>query len=302
MTRLAVAPALLALVLAGACAERAPRSVEREAAPKPTTPPPPSAPVTPPPAIRADDATRTLAIPARAQAPESPLSGWCGETAIQEGLLHLGVWAPQRLINKAGRPSHPDLYSPDIPVALTELGVRHSFYPGPRGFDAFASWARAALDDGDPVLAGVKILPTEHPEWGLDHFVLVVGHGSRGLLVNTTWGTRVWVGDTRTPGLSLTNAFYGIRLTGLALPKGALRARVSLVEERADGVTLRASCEGVLPNARVRMERRTARAEERPVWSEELVAVSDRVTKELTVEPDRPSRFHCVPLEARPRD
>ena len=34
-----------------------------------------------------------LAIPARKQHEDAPPSGWCGETAIQEGLLHLGVWA-----------------------------------------------------------------------------------------------------------------------------------------------------------------------------------------------------------------
>src|SRR5687767_11164644 len=138
-------------------------------------------------APRQDDADVLLPIPARAQAPESPPSGWCGETAIQEGLLYLGVWAPQRLINQAGHPSHPDLYSPDIPVALAELGVRTIVYPARgKGYEPFAKWIRASIEDGDPVLAGVKILPTEHPEWGLDHFVLVVGHGTKGLLVNTT--------------------------------------------------------------------------------------------------------------------
>ncbi len=54
------------------------------------------------------------------------------------------------------------------------------------------------------MLAGVKVLPTQHPEWGLDHFVLVVGHGDQGLLVNTTWGDRRWVRDTDTPGADMT--------------------------------------------------------------------------------------------------
>src|SRR5215210_6311635 len=85
--------------------------------PSPSTPASASASISAkPPATEETD--RLLPIPARAQAPESPPSGWCGETAIQEGLLHLGVWAPQALINQAGHPSHPDLYSPDMPVAL----------------------------------------------------------------------------------------------------------------------------------------------------------------------------------------
>src|SRR5438874_7332852 len=66
----------------------------------------------------ADDAKRALPIPARTHAPEAPPEGWCGETAIQEGLLYLGVWAPQAIINRAGHPSHPDLYSNEIPIAL----------------------------------------------------------------------------------------------------------------------------------------------------------------------------------------
>ncbi len=195
----------------------------------------------PPPAA---ESTRVLPIPARAQAAESPPSGWCGETAIQEGLLHLGVWAPQRAINRAGRPSHPDLYSPDIPVALGELGVRTTTYAGARGFDPFASWVRTAIDEGDPVLAGVKILPTQHPEWGLDHFVLVVGYGPRGLLVNTTWGHRAWIAKGATTGLSLDGGFYGIRLRGVSVPAGKRAARVTLLEEGTETVKLRVACAG----------------------------------------------------------
>lgn len=196
-------------------------------------------------AARADEeATRTLPIPARAQAPESPPSGWCGETAIQEGLLHLGVWAPQRAINRAGRPSHPDLYSPDVPVALAELGVATSTYAGARGFDPFAAWVKAAIDEGDPVLAGVKILPTKHPEWGLDHFVLVVGYGPRGLLVNTTWGHRVWIAKGAATGLSLDTASYGIRLRRVATPKDKRPARIAMLEETAETVKLRVTCAG----------------------------------------------------------
>src|SRR5262249_50666376 len=127
------------------------------------------------------DATHVLPIPARNQAKGAPPSGWCGETAIQEGLLHLGVWAPQAFIHHAGKSAHPDLYSKDLPVALAELGVRYSFYaPKKAGYDAFASWARDAIDEGDPIIGGVKILPTEHPDWGLDHFVTIVGYGTKG--------------------------------------------------------------------------------------------------------------------------
>lgn len=242
----------------------------------------------------AGEAPLALAIPPRAHAPEAPPAGWCGETAIQEGLLALGVWASQRLINKAGKPAHPDLYSNDIPVALSELGVRHSLFAGGKGFDAFAKWVAAAVDQGDPVLAGVKILPTQHPEWGLDHFVLVVGHGSDGLLVNTTWGSRRWVADTTTPGLSFRNAFYAIRLHGLTLPPRGRRARLTVLEEDATAVKVRVTCVGLQTGLRYGVERRTTPSEEKPSWSEDLIAEREQIEKELTLEADRAARFQCV--------
>jgi hypothetical protein len=151
------------------------------------------------------------------------------------------MWAPQRLINRAGRPRHPDLYATEIPTALTELGVRFTMYAGPRGYEGLVKWTRRALEAGDPVILGVKILPTQHPDWGLDHFVLAVGHGPKGLLVNTTWGTRQWVADTTTTGLSLANGFYGIRLSDLG---NKPRAHASLVEEGEKMVKIRVSCAG----------------------------------------------------------
>ena len=283
-----------------ACGRRPPDSVALDpgttAAPSTAAPSTAASTVVSFPLPSAGEAPTALLIPPRAHAPEAPPAGWCGETAIQEGLLSLGVWAPQRLINKAGKPVHPDLYSTDIPVALSDLGVRHSFYSGGKGFDAFARWVAKAVDEGDPVLAGVKILPTEHPEWGLDHFVLVVGHREGELLVNTTWGSRRWVGATTTPGLSFKNAFYAIRLTGLTLPPPARPARLIVLDEDASVVKVRVTCAGLKTDTAYRMERRTARSDEKPIWSEELTADGEHVEKELTLDASRPARFHCSPL------
>jgi hypothetical protein len=228
-----------------------------------------------------------LPIAARAQAPESPPSGWCGETAIQEGLLHVGIWAPQKAINRAGRPAHPDLYSSEIPAALTALGVRFTMYAGGRAYAPFSTWTKSAIDSGDPVLAGVKILPTAHPDWGLDHFVLAVGYGERGLLVNTTWGQRAWVADEKTNGLSFHNAMYGIRLLGRNLPKGASPARLTFVsEEGTDSgqarTILHVSCTGTAPTKPVRDLAR---------------GTEPLATQETTVPSDDIARFHCVPRE-----
>lgn len=249
-------------------------------------PPPPFAPAPAPRAATAvpspepeDRSDVELPIPARAQAPESPPSGWCGETAIQEGLLHLGAWAPQSFINRAGRPTHPDLYSPEIPIALRALGVRFERYPArARGYDAFAAWARASIDEGDPVLAGVKILPTAHPEWGLDHFVLVVGYGKKGLLVNTTWGHRAWIASGVTKGLSLDGAFYGLRLRTLSLPANAKQARVEMIEDDAAPPKVRATCDA---------DRRLERVVDGRVDEPDGPAIE--------IDPSRPVTFRCVP-------
>lgn len=195
------------------------------------------------PADPADEARVALPIGARAHAGEAPPAGWCGETAIQEALLYYGVWAPQRAINRAGRPAHPDLYSNEMPAAMEALGLRLAWYaPRARGFDAFAEWARTAIDAGEPVLAGVKLLPTEHPEWGLDHFVLVVGYGERGLLVNTTWGHRQWIAKGATKGISLDSTGWAARVRGVTLPTGMVPARLVPVGESAAEITLRATC------------------------------------------------------------
>jgi hypothetical protein len=255
--------------------------------------PPSSTLVSAPSDVSAETAV-VLPIPAREQSDESPAEGWCGETAIQEGLLYLGVWAPQRIIHRAGRPRHPDLYANEIPMALTVLGVRYTFYPArARSFPAFAAWARGALEDGDPVLAGVKILPTAHPRWDLDHFVLVVGHGAKGLLVNTTWGSRAWVADGET-GLSFKDAVYGIRLHGLRLAANARPARLAVLAEGEATVTVRASCTGLESGKPYRLERRRhARAPEAE-WSRTLVAVSGRVDAELTFDAGVAAQLQCA--------
>jgi hypothetical protein len=172
--------------------------------------------------------------------------------------------------------------------------VRVTAYAGARGYEPFAKWARAAIDAGDPVLAGVKILPTEHPSWGLDHFVLVVGYGDLGMRVNTTWGHREWVGDTTTPGLSLANAFYGLRLRGQsALPPGARAARLELLEEGVDRVNVRVICTGLGAGAHVRFERR-GRPDASPEWSEDATATGEEASRTVTIPAGRVARFRCT--------
>src|SRR5262249_27550991 len=129
---------------------------------------------------------------------------------------------------------------------------------------------------------------------GLDHFVLVVGHGQKGLLVNTTWGNRAWVGDGER-GLSFRNAIYGIRFRGLRLGKGARPARIAVLGEHADTVSVRVSCAGLEDGKEYRLERRERVGDARPAWSETIVAASGRVERDLGLDPDVPAQFQCLP-------
>lgn len=239
-------------------------------------------------AAATDDADRLLPIPARSHADGAPPEGWCGETAIQEALLHHGVWAPQAVINRAGSPAHPDLYSNELPRALDQMGAVYTRYVARRGgYADYEAWVKEALDAGDPVIAGVKILPTAHPEWGLDHFVLVVGHGARGLLVNTTWGSREWTSPARTRGISLVNAGYAIRVTGARRPEGATAARASVIREGAAEVRLAVTCvEGG--------EREVLRATGRGPYAPSGVTRGAPI--EITVPREDTARFSCRPV------
>lgn len=173
-------------------------------------------------------AETTLDIPARSQAAASPKQGWCAETAIQEAMLHFGAYVPQQQINRAGEPSEPDLYWGDIPRALRVLGVRSETWSGRGGRAAFTRWVRDHLRRGHPVIAGVKLYPTEHPRWGLDHIVLIVGvDDDGGMRINTTWGYQTRrsakaLGSKRR-GMSLANRYgrqFAHAITGLSRPSG----------------------------------------------------------------------------------
>ena len=88
-----------------------------------------------------------------------------------------------------GKPVHPDLYANEVPVAMSSLGLEFKAWQG-EGMPAFLRWVQSELAAGHPVLLGVKIYPTAHPEWGLDHFVLAVGCTKDSLTYNTTWKGR----------------------------------------------------------------------------------------------------------------
>jgi len=113
-------------------------------------------------------------------------AGWCGEACIQMALAYYGKQVPQDIIHKAGHPSTSDLEDEDMDPALRNSGLLFLRYSGKSNdLQAFLAWIQKQLRSGHPVICGCKIYPTDHPDWDLDHFVLVTGYNSKGLLINT---------------------------------------------------------------------------------------------------------------------
>jgi len=113
-------------------------------------------------------------------------AGWCGEASIQMALSYYGKQVAQDVIHRAGKPSHSDLQDDDLEVALKALGAVFSRYEGEsKDSKKFVKWIQEQLRSGYPVICGCKIYPTEKPEWDVDHFVLISGYNSKGLLMNT---------------------------------------------------------------------------------------------------------------------
>jgi tetratricopeptide (TPR) repeat protein len=201
-----------------------------------------------------------------------PPEGWCGEVAIQEALLYYGLYYPQEQINEAGSPAQPDLHSHDILKALRMLGIEYQQWPvGPSDPGDFLRWVRRQIAAGLPVLVGVKIYPTQHPEWSLDHFVLAVGVEGESLVLNTTWGFRYICTERQLrsteEGFSFANkhnSFYGISIKGPRVPEGARPVRLFIEKETADRLQVIVKCEDLEPGAEYRLYRLSAADEKDP--------------------------------------
>ena len=204
-----------------------------------------------------------LAIPDTGQEQRRPKSGWCGEAAIQMALSYYGAYASQQAINRAGKAEHPDLYAQEIPAAIRNIGLEYSAWKGD-GLEAFGKWIRGQLAESHPVLLGVKIYPTTHPEWGLDHFVLAVGCTEEALTYNTTWGrpeTKTFARlSAQDQGLSFANRssrYFGCAITGMktaeSTPAGLKPTRVTIGRDGDKQVNLRIGIEKLERGRRYRL-------------------------------------------------
>jgi hypothetical protein len=198
-----------------------------------------------------------LNIAPREDAPGHPSEGWCAEVAIQEALLSLGAYFPQKIINAAGHPEHPDLYADEIPTALRNLHVKYDAWPwnGPRQeLPRFLRWTRRWIAAGHPVLVGVKIYPTEHNDWSLDHFCLCTGTADHALLLNSAWGYRVRRTERQLTslqeGFSFANdqdRYYGISIQGMERHPGPPKVSLHVLCEAGGSMNVAVKCDDLEP-------------------------------------------------------
>ncbi|MFT3713425.1 MAG: hypothetical protein QM817_37690 [Archangium sp.] len=186
-----------------------------------------------------------LPIPDREWDEKAPPEGWCGETCIQMAALHYGAWVPQAAANKAGHPKTPDLWEQDLPVAMNALGM--TFESAPReGTVRMLEWTVKSLRKGTPVIIGVKLVPSKHPDWEVDHLVLAVGFSPEGLLVNSNlegqqrlaWNALLTKEGSKQ--YSLVNdkgTTWGFAVTGI--PGAKPNTRADVIYEMPEAVTLR---------------------------------------------------------------
>jgi hypothetical protein len=209
---------------------------------------------------RAADKPIVLEIPDTGQEERRPESGWCGEAAIQMAMSYYGAYASQKTINRAGKPVHPDLYANEVPAAMKTLGIEFMAWQG-HGLPAFLRWVQSELKAGHPVLLGVKIYPTAHPEWGLDHFVLGVGCTLESLTYNTTWKRQetrsLALLSSQEKGLSFANGsgrHYGLAITGIkANPAVGMKPIRISIDRGQKEVKLHITAENLQPGKRYRL-------------------------------------------------
>ncbi len=213
------------------------------------------------PAIAAAEVQLSLA--ARNQAPEAPETGWCGETAIQEALLYHGAYLSQRRINRIGQSQNPDLYWSEIPRTLRGLGFRFQSSPERPSLTQFLTWIREQLHRERPVFAGMKIYPTAHPRWALDHMVLIVGYRGNRFDINTTWGRKerrsVRELSSMHKGLAFENrmrSYNAYSIVGLAARRPNARpVRLRVIRQSVNRLDVEATASELQAGRRYRLDR-----------------------------------------------
>ena len=147
------------------------------------------------------------------------------------------------------------------------------------------------------MLVGVKIYPTQHEEWGLDHFVLAVGVEGNSLVLNTTWGFRYTLTERQLrstkKGFSFANrynSYYGISIRrSYRTDDGARPVRLFVQKETADRMAVIVKCEDLEPGVEYSLYRLSAAEDDSPVpqisripfkAEQRVYAVHDTISRE----------------------
>ena len=187
---------------------------------------------------------------------EAPAEGWCGETSIQLAAGWYGAYAAQAKVNALGHPKTPDLWEYDVPVALEAMHLR--FTRGPQTLVPALRWIVEELRREHPVVLGLKLVPTEHPEWAVDHLVLAVGFSPDGLLIDTNAEegqiTVSWAGLQRAEGdreytlVNHTGEVFAFAVDGFEA-QPTLPVRVRIVSQDTTSAVLDVSLTGMRAGA-----------------------------------------------------
>ncbi|MCK4252229.1 SEL1-like repeat protein [candidate division WOR-3 bacterium] len=112
--------------------------------------------------------------------------GSCGECCLWSILQARHIEATQVEINKAGGDPGRGLHVNELFDVLSEydinfvnlsrsLGTSDSILTSKRYY-SFLDNVILKVEQGHPVLIGIKVYPTQSPDWACDHFVLVIGY------------------------------------------------------------------------------------------------------------------------------
>jgi len=251
----------------------------------------------PPPMFVPPTDSLLLDIPDRPWATGAPKEGWCGEASVQMAALHFGAYVPQARINELGRPKTPDLWEQDVPTALAAMGLGFTRYGDRAEVPLFLGWIVGELRQRHPVLVGLKIYPTVHPEWDVDHMVLVVGFSPNALVINTNQGEQQIsyaykkLGEKSEYSFVVpNNRLHGFAITGF----GGIPVSAQVTEEGESTRALEVQISGLEPGQRYRLLRDDLSGNQKPT---EFVAVSrEQVRREVTPV-DKAAVFSCTRLQ-----
>jgi len=178
--------------------------------------------------------------------------GFCGETTIQMGALYYGMYFPQMVTHDAGTPEKIDLHAADISLAMTKINMNFDKYMDDfgdnedpnkeglyNGYDVYFDWMREQLDNNTPVFVGVKRSPDIHPNWFVDHFVLLIGYSDSTFQFNSNTEegqikfTYDILTDNKHRGYTFknhNNRRFAYSITGMEYTKDSIPVRLNLQE------------------------------------------------------------------------